>query len=58
MTSIPLSYTMRNDIDPRRQLILSMPITEIDTNGAKSYQGAMGAAGVRLALPAVRAIYG
>lgn len=44
VTSIPLSYTMRNDIDPRRQLILSMPITEIDTNGAKSYQGALGAA--------------
>lgn len=42
--TIPLSYTIRNDIDPRRQLILSLPITQIDTNGAKSYVGSLGAA--------------
>jgi len=42
--TLPLSYTIRNDIDPRRQLILSMPITQIDTNGAKSYNVALGGA--------------
>lgn len=44
VTTLPLSYTIRNDIDPRRQLILSLPITQIDTNGAKSYNIALGAA--------------
>lgn len=42
--TIPLSYTFRNDLDPRRQLVISMPITQTDTNGAKSYQGGLGAA--------------
>jgi hypothetical protein len=42
--TLPLSYTIRNNIDPRRQLILSMPITQMDTNGAKSYSAALGAA--------------
>lgn len=42
--TIPLSYTLRNDIDPRRQLTLSLPITQIDTNGAKSYLGSLGMA--------------
>lgn len=44
VTTLPLSYTLRNDIDPRRQLILSLPLTQIDTNGAKSYGGSLGAA--------------
>lgn len=44
VTSIPLSYTIRNDLDPRRQLVLSMPITQVETNGAKSYQTGLGAA--------------
>ena len=40
--TLPLSYTIRNDIDPRRQLTFSLPITQMDTNGAKSYQGGLG----------------
>jgi hypothetical protein len=36
VTTLPLSYTYRNDIDPRRQLTISLPITYIDTDGAKS----------------------
>lgn len=42
--SIPLSYTVRNDIDPRRQLVLSMPLTKITTGDAASYHGGLGAA--------------
>lgn len=42
--SIPLSYTIRNDMDPRRQLVLSLPITQIDTAGAKSYHTGLGVA--------------
>ncbi len=42
--TLPLSYTIRNDMDPRRQFVISLPISEIDTNGAKSYQGSLGAA--------------
>jgi hypothetical protein len=37
VTTIPLSYTIRNNIDPRRQLAFGMPITLSDTEGAKSY---------------------
>jgi len=40
--SIPLSYTIRNDIDPRRQLSFSLPITVVDMDGAKAYSGALG----------------
>ncbi|CAK0752055.1 conserved hypothetical protein [Gammaproteobacteria bacterium] len=42
VTSLPLSYTIRNDIDPRRLLTISLPLTMIDTDGAKSYSGALG----------------
>lgn len=42
--TVPLSYTIRNDIDPRRQLVLSLPLTQIDTDGAKSYAVSLGAA--------------
>ena len=42
VTTLPLSYTIRNDIDPRRQLTFSLPITQMDTNGAKSYRGGLG----------------
>ena len=44
IVTMPLSYTIRNDMDPRKQFIISLPISEIDTNGAKSYQGSLGAA--------------
>lgn len=42
--TLPLSYTIRNDIDPRRQLVISLPITQVDTDGAKTYMGGLGAA--------------
>lgn len=42
--TIPLSYTIRNDLDPRRQFVISMPLTQVETNGAKSYQGSLGGA--------------
>ncbi|MDR2690667.1 MAG: hypothetical protein LBB76_13060 [Azoarcus sp.] len=41
---LPLSYTIRNDIDPRRQLVFSLPLTIIETDGAKSYTGSFGVA--------------
>ncbi len=37
VTTLPLSYTIRNNIDPRRKLVLGMPITMSDTEGAKFY---------------------
>jgi len=42
--SLPLSYTFRNDIDPRRQLVLQLPITYSDIGGAKSIQAGFGVA--------------
>ena len=44
VVSIPLSYTIRNDMGPRRQLVLSLPITQIETAGAKSYHTGLGVA--------------
>lgn len=41
--TIPLSYSIRNDLDPRRQLLLRMPITIIDVDGAKGYHVGFGA---------------
>lgn len=35
-TSIPFSYTVRNDLDPRKQLSFYAPITISDSAGAKS----------------------
>jgi len=35
--SLPLSYTVRNDLDPRRQWTFYAPITQSDTAGAKAY---------------------
>lgn len=43
-TSLPLSYTIRNNIDPRRQLVLSMPLTQVSVDGAKAFHGGLGAA--------------
>lgn len=42
VTSIPLSYTIRNDIDPRRQLTFSVPLTQVDVDGAKAYIAGFG----------------
>ena len=44
MTTLPLSYTFRNDIDPRRQLVLQMPIGSGDVDGAKLFHAGLGAA--------------
>ncbi|MET0857322.1 MAG: hypothetical protein ABWY27_11275 [Telluria sp.] len=43
-TSLPLSYTIRNDIDPRRQLVFSLPLTLSTTGDAKSAHGSLGIA--------------
>ena len=43
VTTLPLSYTIRNNIDPRRQLVFSLPITVADSDGAKSYSLSLGA---------------
>ncbi len=42
--TIPLSYSVRNDLDPRRQLLLRMPISIVDVDGAKAYHLGFGAA--------------
>jgi len=42
VTTIPISYAVRNTIDPRRQLVFSMPITIADTDGAKAYSFSLG----------------
>lgn len=42
--SLPLSYSFRNEIDPRRQLILQMPISYTEIGSAKSIQGGVGVA--------------
>lgn len=42
--TLPLSYTFRNDLDPRRQLTFNLPITMIDAEGSKSYNLAIGGA--------------
>ncbi len=42
--TIPLSYTVRNDLDPRRQLTISAPLTYTTVEGAKVYSGNLGVA--------------
>jgi len=42
--TLPLSYTVRNDLDPRRQWTFYMPISQSDTAGAKAYGVNMGVA--------------
>ena len=41
--SIPLSYTVRNDIDPRRQALIRGGIGVVDTAASRSYQGRLSA---------------
>ena len=43
-STIPLSYTIRNDIDPRRQLVFSLPLTLVQIGDANSVHGGLGAA--------------
>ena len=44
--SVPLSYTVRNDIDPRRQALVRASFGALDSAGSKSYQARL-AAGYR-----------
>ena len=41
--TIPLSYTVRNDIDPRRQALVRAGFGVLDSAGSKSYQGRLSA---------------
>jgi hypothetical protein len=41
--TVPLSYTIRSDIDPRRQLIFNLPVTYSEVGGAKAYNLGFGA---------------
>jgi hypothetical protein len=43
-TSLPLSYTIRNGIDPRRQLVISLPITVVSVGDARSLHTGLGLA--------------
>lgn len=43
VTTLPLSYTFRRDMDPRRQLTIYAPITVTEVSGAKSYGINLGA---------------
>ena len=49
--TIPLSLTVRSDLDPRRQFSITLPITVQDVDGARAYQGTLGAS---LRLPLAR----
>jgi len=40
--TLPLSYTIRNDIDPRRQLVFAMPLALVKVGDANTYQGGLG----------------
>lgn len=44
VVTLPLSYTFRGDSDPRKQLILQLPITYVDLNGAKTLHAGLGGA--------------
>jgi hypothetical protein len=41
-TTLPLSYVIRNDMDPRRQLSFSLPITQVNVGGAMTYHAGLG----------------
>lgn len=41
--AIPFSYTVRSDIDPRRQLIFNLPVSYTEVEGAKAYSAGFGA---------------
>ena len=41
--SVPLSYTVRNDIDPRRQALVRAGFGVLDSAGSKSYQARLSA---------------
>lgn len=37
--TLPLSYTFRSDLDPRRQFAINLPLTVVDIDGARAYMG-------------------
>ena len=39
--TLPLSYTVRSDLDPRRQFSVSLPLTVVDIDGARAYMGTL-----------------
>jgi len=39
--TLPLSYTLRSDLDPRRQFSVSLPLTVVDVDGARAYMGTL-----------------
>ncbi|MES3022411.1 MAG: hypothetical protein V4857_12600 [Pseudomonadota bacterium] len=43
-TSVPLSYTVRNGIDPRRQFVISVPLSRVTIGGAVVNHGGVGLA--------------
>ncbi len=47
--TVPLSLTLRSDLDPRRQFAVSMPLTVSSVDGARALHGAL-AASLRLPL--------
>lgn len=47
--SVPLSYSMRSDLDPRRQFSVYLPVSVVDINGARVTQLTLGGS-VRLPL--------
>jgi hypothetical protein len=47
--TVPLSYSMRSDLDPRRQFNVYLPVTVADINGARVSQFTLGGS-VRLPL--------
>jgi hypothetical protein len=42
--TLPFSYTIRSDIDPRRQLVINLPISRTEVQGATSYYSGLGLA--------------
>ncbi len=42
-TTLPFSYSIRNDLDPRRLLVLKMPLSVVDIGGGKAYHAGFGA---------------
>src|SRR5262249_56574679 len=49
--TLPLSSTVRSDLDPRRQFTVSLPITAVDVDGARAYMGTLSTS---LRLPVTR----
>jgi hypothetical protein len=42
--TLPLSYTIRSDIDPRRQLVINLPVSRTVVQGSTSYYAGFGMA--------------